>query len=271
MQPADRGAGAEDVQGALERMLPAGEPLCAHQLVEQLGLWERPRAVPPRPRVSLNMVMSADGQAALEGRSRALSGAADRALFHALRAATDAILVGAATVARERYGRIIKDPGVRELRSARGLPPEPLACVVSGRLSLDATLPLLQERDARVVVLTVSEGSLPPTPAAVEYVRLARDGRLDLEGCLQELAARFGVARVLCEGGPHLARALLEGDLLDELHLSLSPLLAGEGSGALPLLPGPALQPPVALELSSVARGASTLFMRYEVRSRGRV
>jgi len=255
----------------IEPLLAGGEGLAAARLVERFGMWQRPSPVPSRPRVSLNMVMSCDGLAELEGRSAGLSSDADRALFHALRAATDAVMVGSSTVASEHYGPLVKDPAVRELRRARGLQPEPLACVVSGELSLDTSVPLLHDPQARIVVLTLSPQTLAPTPASVEYVRLGHDGRLDLEACLRELAARFGVARVLCEGGPHLARALFADSLVDELYLSLAPGLAGAGADALPLLPGGPLEPPVALELESAARGGSSLFLRYEVRSRGRV
>ena len=48
------------------------------------------------------------------------------------------MLVGAGTVRAERYGSIVRDPEARRLRAERGLSAEPLACIVSGRLSLDA-------------------------------------------------------------------------------------------------------------------------------------
>src|SRR5436305_4923759 len=96
--------------------LEEGEPLTAADLTERLGLWERPGEPPPRPRVMLNMVSTADGRATLAGRSGPVSGQADRELFHALRASADAVLVGAGTVRTERYGRILRD---EELRSRR--------------------------------------------------------------------------------------------------------------------------------------------------------
>ncbi len=89
------------------------------QIVEDLGLWERPAGPQARPRVMLNMVSTVDGRATLDGRSGALSGSADRALFHGLRSAVDAVLVGAGTVRAERYGRIIPDAARSELRRAR--------------------------------------------------------------------------------------------------------------------------------------------------------
>jgi riboflavin biosynthesis pyrimidine reductase len=252
----------------LERLLPPGAPGAVAEIVEQLGLWERPKQAPKRPRVLLNMISTVDGRASLGGRSGPLSDRADRALFHGLRSAVDAVLVGAGTVRTERYGRMIPDPSSRALRTQRGLSEEPLACIVSGRLALDGAIPLLGEPSARVVILTASAASLPASAAEVDYVRTARDGHLDLAGAVGELGTRFGVRSVLCEGGPHLAMQLLDARVLDELFLSVAPLLAGgepAGGEALRILAGSELEPPIALELLGVLRSESHLFLRYGV------
>jgi riboflavin biosynthesis pyrimidine reductase len=252
----------------LERLLPPGAAASVAEIVEQLGLWERPEPAPRRPRVMLNMVSTVDGRASLGGRSGPLSDRADRALFHGLRSAVDAVLVGAGTVRTEHYGRIIPDAARRALRVQRGLSEEPLACIVSGRLALEGEIPLLGEPAARVVILTASAASLPATAAEVDYVRTARDGHLDLAAALSELGARFGVRSVLCEGGPHLAMQLLDAGVLDELFLSISPLLAGgepAGGEALRILAGGELEPAVALELLGALRSGSHLFLRYGV------
>ena len=246
---------------------PASEPASVERIVEGFGLWQRPATPPPRPRVLLNMVSTADGRATVAGRSGTISGPADRALFHALRAPVDGILVGAGTIRMERYGRIIPDPAVRRLRTARGLPEEPLACIVSGRLALDEDIPLLREPAARVAVLTASAASLPAAEATVDYVR-AGSGQLDLRAALAELAERFAIQTLLCEGGPHLARELLAAGLIDELFLALSPLLAGgepAAGEALRILAGAELEPPAGLELLNVMRSDSYLFLRYGV------
>jgi riboflavin biosynthesis pyrimidine reductase len=258
----------------LERLLPPGAPAPVAEIVEQIGLWQRPVRAPKRPRVLLNMIGTVDGRASLGGRSGPLSDRADRALFHGLRSAVDAVLVGAGTVRTERYGRMIPDASSRSLRTRRGLAEEPLACIVSGRLALDDEIPLLGEPSARVVILTASAASLPATAASVEYVRAARDGHLDLAAALGELRKRFEIHSLLCEGGPHLAMQLLDAGLLDELFLSLSPLLAGgepAGGEALRILAGRELEPPVALELLGALRSDSHLFLRYGVLAGERV
>jgi len=270
MQPPQQhtGTAAERTAVRLDRLAPTGEPLQALDLVEELGLWERSRETLERPRVLLNMVSSVDGRATLEDRSGPLSNAADRALFHALRLAVDAVLVGAGTVRAERYGRIIPDPQQRELRRERGLSEEPLACIVSGRLTLTADVPLLSDPAARVVMLTGSSESLGEVNAQMEYVRAGIGGVLDLPAALHALAERFAVRTVLCEGGPHLACQLVADNLVDELFLTLSPMLAGgelADREALRILAGDELQPPLELELRGVLRHASQLFLRYGV------
>jgi len=258
----------------LKRLLPAGAPATADEIVADFRLDGLAASGPPdRPYVVLNMVSTADGHATLDGRSGPISDSADRALFHALRTAVDAVMAGAATVRVERYGRIIPDASRRARRVERGLSAEPLACIVSGRLALDTEIPLLAEPAAKVAILTSSAASLPASAAEVHYIRAARDGQLDLTAALAELRARFDVRTLLCEGGPHLNAQLLGAGLVDELFLSLSPLLAGgdlDGNPAHPealrILAGPELSPPVALELRGVLEHDSGLFLRYSVR-----
>src|ERR1700685_4328720 len=122
------------------RLLPAGAPASVSEIVEELGLWNRSTGTQVRPQVMLNMISTADGRATLEGRSGPLSNSADRALFHGLRGAVDAVLVCAGTARGERYGRIIPDAARRELRRRRGLSDEPLACIVSGRVELEGDI-----------------------------------------------------------------------------------------------------------------------------------
>jgi riboflavin biosynthesis pyrimidine reductase len=258
----------------LRRLLPPGEPATVAEIVEQIGLWERPSPPAGRPRVLLNMVSTADGRATVAGRSGPLSNRADRELFHGLRSAVDAVLIGAATARVEGYGPIIRDPFQRRLRAQRGLEQEPLACIVSGRLALGDELPLLADPAARVAILTSSAASLPPTAAQVDYVRPQRDGALDLSAALTELRERFSVQMLLCEGGPHLSHELLAAGLVDELFLSVAPTLAGgepTHGQALRILAGPELDPPVELTLLGALESGSQMFLRYGVTAPERV
>jgi riboflavin-specific deaminase-like protein len=252
----------------VRRLLPAGDRATPAEIVDGLGLLDLGRKAAPRPYVVLNMVSTVDGRATIGGRSGPISGDSDRELFHALRAAVDAVMVGAGTARAERYGRIIRDERHRRRRRESGLSEEPLACIVSGRVSLPADLPLLATAASRVAIVTASAASLPECAAQVDYVRAGRDGSLDLPAALAELRERFGVRTLLCEGGPHLNSHLLAAGTVDELFLTLAPKLAGgdEASGeTLRILAGPALETTVELELLGALESRSELLLRYGV------
>jgi riboflavin-specific deaminase-like protein len=265
-QPDPRPAAAQSPP--LQRLLPPGADASVQEIVDDLGLWHEPEPSPGRPHVIINMVATVDGRASLDGRSAPLSSSADRALFHGLRTPVDAVLVGASTVRVERYGLIVRDEASRQARLARGLPAQPLACIVSGRLALGADIPLLADPEARVVIVTASDQSLPAGGARLDYVRARRDGLLDLPAALAQLRERFDVRTLLCEGGPHLASQLFAAGLVDELFLSVSPKLAG-GPGddvqASHILEGAELRPSVDLKLLGALHSDSHLFLRYGV------
>ncbi len=290
-------------------LLPPGPPATAQRIVESFGL-HLPRAggaitAPVRPRMLLNMVSTIDGRATIGGRSGPIGGPADREMFHALRTVVNAVLVGAGTARAEHYRTLVREESSRALRRERGLQEQPLACIVSGRLELEADdIPLLSDPQARVAILTSSQASLPEarppretgaqvsaraqksgsaqksgdapmsagapmSPGAqIDYIRAAAHGHLDLPRALAQLQERFAIGTVLCEGGPHLNTQLLAAGLVDELFLTLGPLLAGGSSKtgeALRILAGADFDPPVELELLSVLKHESHLFLRYAV------
>ncbi|HEV7584960.1 MAG TPA: dihydrofolate reductase family protein [Solirubrobacteraceae bacterium] len=266
--------GSESQQLRIRPLLPADEPAGAAEIVQALGLWDRPAVGGERPYVLVNMVSTVDGRASLEGRSGPIAGPADRELFHALRTAVDAVMAGAGTMRVERYGRLIRDEARRLLRRERGLSPEPLACIVTASLALPPDLPVLAEPEAHVVVLTPSDAELMPSGARLDYVRAPSDGELDLTRALSQLRERFGVELLLCEGGPHLNGTLLAAGLVDELWLCVSPKLAGgdpTDGEALRVIAGEEFEQPLELALLSVLEHDSHLFLRYGVSARARV
>jgi len=253
---------------ALRSLLPPAPAIAVERLLDGLDLAERAGALVERPYVALNMIATADGRATLGGRSGKLGGAADKALFHGLRTVVDAVLAGAGTVRVEGYRRLVRDERGRARRRERGLPEEPLACIVSGRLALSEEIPLLKDPSAHVAILTASHASLAQAcRARIEYVRCVRDGTIDLAGGMRELRERFGVRTLLCEGGPHLNAHLLAAGLVDELFLSVAPTLAGGDatSESLRIVTGLDLDPPAAMELVSAHEHESHLFLRYRV------
>lgn len=219
---------------------------------------------PDRPYLALNMVATADGRITIGGRSGPIGNEHDRALFHELRAQVDAVMVGAGTLRTERYGRIVKDPDRRARRAAAGLAADPLALVVCASLRLDPGLPLLQDPDSHVVVITTAAGEIEGARARVEYLRTqAGEAKITLAPALRELRER-GVETVLCEGGAMLNGALLAEGLVDELHLVIASKLAG---GAGPgVVGGPQLEPTLDMELVSALEAGGDLFLRYRMR-----
>jgi riboflavin-specific deaminase-like protein len=259
-----------DQTPVFRRLLPPGDPATVEQIVEDMGVRDAGATARGRPYLMLNMVSTADGRVTIDGRSGSLGNSADRVLFHGLRGVVDAVMAGAGTVKAERYGRIITQESRRLERRERGLSDEPLACVVSGRLSLPADIPLLTDPESRVAMVTASEASLPASGAQIEYVRCERDGMIDLPAALAELHDRFGIRTLLCEGGPHLNSRLLAAGLVDELLLSLSPKLAGDaadGLAPLRIIAGVEFNPPIELELRGARESDSQLFLSYGVRA----
>jgi riboflavin-specific deaminase-like protein len=247
---------------ALRRLLPDAGTLTADELVGELRPWEHAPA--QRPHVAVNMVHTTDGRAAVAGRTAPISSVADRQLFHALRTRVDAVMVGAGTLRIERYGRIVRDGARREQRRQAGLEPDPLAIVVSGSLDLPVDLPLLQDPDSRVVIVTASQRSLDGVRAEVEYLRLVP---VDLTVALAQLRSAYAVRAILCEGGPHLNASLVANGLIDELFLTTFPVIAG-GAGALTIMDDAVLGAPVALSLRWLLEHGGELFARYALGER---
>src|SRR4051794_19323354 len=156
------------------------------------GLGLADLAPPDRPYVVVNFVASADGKATFQGRSGKLGGDTDSDLFHRLRTQADAVLVGSGTLRAERYGRLVRDPELRQVREAEGRDPDPLACVVTRTLDLPVDIPLFQDPDQRTVVFTSSEADLEGCGPGVVTERL-RAQEMTLTSILQRLRTRYSV------------------------------------------------------------------------------
>jgi riboflavin biosynthesis pyrimidine reductase len=224
----------------IRRLFPDAGTLEAARAVDDLRLGDA--APDDRPYVVANMVASADGRATLDGASAGLSGPADRALFHALRGQIDAVLAGTGTLRAERYRRLILQPERREERRARGLAPDPLAVVLSRSGDLP-DIGLLTDPEQPRAVFTGDDA--------------------DPASALRRVRQEHGIRSLLCEGGPTLLGSLFAAGLVDELFLALSPVVVG-GDGPRTLV-GPALHPPVTLELVHLLEHDDVLFTRYRI------
>ena len=225
-------------------------------------------AYPAGPWLRANMVSSADGAAALDGATKALSSDTDRHVFALLRTLSDVILVGASTAREEHYNPARPRELWRHLRAGRT--PTPPIAVVTRRLDLDPQSPLIAAAppEARTIVITsaASPAGRRAELAARADVIVAGDEDVDLKAAVSALAER-GHQRLLAEGGPHLLGQLVEAGLLDELCLTIGPLMAGPGAsrivaGTAPPSTGPPAQP-LPLTLAHVLEDDGFLLCRY--------
>jgi riboflavin-specific deaminase-like protein len=245
----------------LRRLYPESGEVAADTVLAGLRLGDL--APDGRPYVVDNMVATADGRAAIDGRVAPIGDPVDRELFLRLRTQADCVLVGAGTLRAERYGHLVRRDDLRAAREAEGLEREPLACVLSRTLDLPWDTSLWTDESSRVALYTSSPNNPPPCPAAVTVHRMAV-AELTIDRVLRSLRADHGVRSVLCEGGPTLNRELLAAGALDELFLSLEPKLAGGGDE--PTIVGaPPLDEPGPLELVSILEADGALFLRYRV------
>lgn len=229
---------------------------------EELDPYDAARPDDPGGRqLRLNFVTSLDGAISDErGRSGGLSGAGDRAMFRALRAWADAILMGAGTARIEGCGPHRMTRELAERRAADGRPAPAAIVVVSRSLDLDLAAPLFTQARTPTVVLTCAAAPRDRRRAMAEVasVLVAGQERVDLAEGLDRLA-EAGLRSVLCEGGPTLAEGLLAARLVDELCLTLAPMLIGQGGPALV----EKLPERVDLALSRMLVAGGELFLRY--------
>jgi riboflavin biosynthesis pyrimidine reductase len=181
----------------------------------------------------VNFVASVDGAATADGLSRGLQTPGDNRIFAALRDLADVVVAGAGTVRAEGYDAITLSARRREIRRHFGLADHLPTAVVSRSLRLDPGAPLFTEArpDARTIVVTCAAGD-PDVRAALQAhadVIVVGDADVDLAAAKQALVER-GLTRMLCEGGPTMFGDLARSGVVDELCLSVTPLLAGPGA-----------------------------------------
>ena len=183
-----------------------------------------------RPFVSINMAASVDGKITSAAREYPrMTSEYDRRNMDRLRAEADAVLVGAQTMRADNPKLYVRTAEVRSQRSDLGKPDGLLKILVSTSLRLDPDSRFLDDADGGgLLVATVEDAPAERIRALAhraEVWRVGR-GRVDLAELLRRLRAR-GVERLLVEGGGELNWSFLEADLVDELYLTIAPVLLG--------------------------------------------
>ncbi len=211
--------------------IPVGEPDTRERL---RALYRRDTS---HPGIRINLVASVDGSArGDDGTSETLSSRADRAVLGAIRAESDVVLVGAASLRAEGY--LIPRTAKLAAVTASG----DFSGSVVGEVADPEKLLILGPESAR-------SRTADTLAAAHRFIALVPgdDGRIDLRDAIAALADADAPS-IVCEGGPSLAAALIDAGLVGELCLSTSPRLTG---GGLPVL-GAGTHPSIPLTLRSL-------------------
>ncbi len=214
-----------------------------------------------RPWVLVNMIASLDGAIAIDGVSGSLGGPADKRVFSAIRSIADVILVGAGTVIAENYQRPQTSPELQEARKARGQSALPRIAIVSGSLSIPTDHRVF-DAEAPPIVITHAQSPKERRVALAEVadVTVSGDDHVNLSEALSSLG-RSGTQVVLLEGGPSLNAAMAAEDLVDEISMSVAPILVGGTGGR--MLAGNHTSVPQQMRLGRVLHEDGYLFLRY--------
>ncbi|MEO6884984.1 MAG: pyrimidine reductase family protein [Jatrophihabitantaceae bacterium] len=215
----------------------------------------------------INFVSSVDGAATAEGVSGGLQTPGDNKVFGVLRDLADVIVVGAGTARTEAYKPSKPGAARRAIRRSHGFAEYPPIAVVSRSLRLDPTAALFTSTDpaARTIVITCEAGD-PAVRTALEPIAdvlVLGEHDVDLAAARAALIER-GLTRILSEGGPTLFGDLARAGQVDELCLSLSPLLSGPGARRIiagQMWPGSTAR----LTLTGLLEEDDALFCRYRV------
>lgn len=232
-----------------------------------------------QPRLIANFVATIDGVVAipslpLSNKLIAAASAADRFVMGLLRACAEALVIGSGTLSASPRGVWTPEQAFpaaadefAELRRRLGRPPLPEVAVVSASGNLDPSHPALE---GGAIVLTSAEGArrlagkLPD-----ERVLTLAGGQLIDASRIVEVLRERGHGLILSEGGPHAIGPLLAAGLVDELFLTVSPLLAGRVTSEprLALVEGTDLVSAgsVSARVLGVRRDGDHLFLRYEL------
>ncbi len=228
------------------------------------GALDRAYGDEPADFLRVSFVASSDGAASLDGRAGGLGSPTDHQVLRLLRDRSDGIMVGAGTARAEGYRALRDDPERAAQRSARGQSRVPPLILVSQRLTPDPSDPIISKAVAPTVIVTSAGSDQGRRKALAEVTPVIVSGQdiVDLVGARHALAER-GLRRLVCEGGPTLFGTALGAGIVDELCLTVSPMLIGPGAGR--IVDSSVRIDPVRLRLRHLLEEDGYLFLRYAV------
>jgi riboflavin biosynthesis pyrimidine reductase len=174
----------------------------------------------------------------------------------------DVVLLGAGTMRTEGYADLRVDDRAVRWRLEHGLPAQPTLAVVSGRLALSPEMAAFANAPVRPIIFTHERSALLKRQELSRAADVVVCGNEVVEPrvMLADLVDR-GLRQVLCEGGPHLLGTLISADCVDELCLTLSPVLENGSAGR---ITAGAAQTPRGMRLGHVISAGDMLMLRYE-------
>jgi len=190
---------------------------------------KKPSSQPPF--VFVNMAMTADGKIATANRAVSSFGSArDLEHLYELRATADAVMCGARTV--EASGTILGTGGAkfRRRRLKLGLAECHVRVIVSGSGSIDPRAAIFNKGLSPILILTterVSPKDLAQLGELADEVKVCGQSEVNFPAAVRWLRQKWGVKRLLCEGGGELNDALFRANLVDEIHLTICPKIVG--------------------------------------------
>lgn len=229
------------------------------------------QAASEMPFVYVNMAMTADGKISNASRTESSFGSkADKHRLLVLRSQANAVMAGARTV---DLNRITLGPGskkYRQMRLDQCLHEYNVRIIVSGNGSIDTNAEVFRHRFSPIIVLTteqIGKARLKHLQSVASLVRICGHTRIDFPETLRWLWREWGIKRLLCEGGGELNGALFRSELVDELNLTICPLILG-GRDAPTIADGidiHELLNSIPLRLKTMRRIADEIFLAYDV------
>lgn len=209
-----------------------------------------------RPKIHAHFAMTADGKISTKNFTPSqFTSPADKTRIGEIRARHDAILAGRGTVAADTMSMRISKEELRAARVRSGLPPEPLRVVISNAGKIDPAWKIFRHAGSPIVILSTTRMPLKLRTALAPLcdLHLYESPTVPLPSALAMLRTEYGVKSLVCEGGGELLHSLATADLLDEIHLTLAPVLfGGADAPTLTGLPGGFLPKPIDFRLAKM-------------------
>src|SRR5262245_48038704 len=226
------------------------------------------------PFVYINVAMTADGKLAPANRQFVPFGSKrDRELLLELRARADAVMSGARTVDASPVNLGPGPARYRQFRLKRGLAEYNLRVIVSGAATINPRAEIFKRRFSPIIILTTQRASrrrLARLRQLADEVKICGQQEIDFTEAFRWLRKRWNVKRLLCEGGGEVNGALFRADLVDEVYVTICPLIFG-GRAAPTLADGDGadvLADTTQLELKSLKRVGAEMYLVYRVKNK---